>query len=236
MPRLTETPAWRALQTHHTEIAPDTLREFFAADSQRFTKFSLRQDDLLLDYSKNRVTEKTMGLLFDLAREADVEGWRAKMFACEPINSTENRAVLHVALRNRSGRPMKVDGADVTRQVNEVLAQMKGFCQSVHRGDWRGAKGDKITDIVNIGIGGSDLGPLMAVEALAPYRVAGITSHFVSNVDASHLHATLKKCKPETTLFIVASKTFTTQETLANARTARSWLTETLGDAAVAKH
>jgi glucose-6-phosphate isomerase len=236
MPRLTDLPAWSALSRHHAEIASATLRQLFAADPQRFAKFSLRQDDLLLDFSKNRVTEKTMGLLFDLAREADLEGWRGKMFAGEPINSTENRAVLHVALRNRSGRPIKVDGADVTPQVDEVLAQMKGFCQSVHGGDWRGAKGDKITDIVNIGIGGSDLGPLMAVEALAPYRVAGLNSHFVSNVDASHLHATLKKCKPETTLFIVASKTFTTQETLANARSARSWLTETLGDAAVAKH
>ncbi len=236
MPRLTETPAWRALQTHHTEIAPDTLREFFAADSQRFTKFSLRQDDLLLDYSKNRVTERTMGLLFDLARQADVEGWRDRMFAGDHINSTEDRAVLHVALRNRSGRPMLVDGTDVMPQVNSVLAQMKEFCQAVHSGAWRGGKGDKITDIVNIGIGGSDLGPLMAVEALAPYRVAGITSHFVSNVDASHLHGVLKRCKPETTLFIVASKTFTTQETLANARTARAWLVAELGDAVVAKH
>lgn len=236
MPRLTDLPAWHALTRHHAEIASATLRQLFAADPQRFAKFSLRQDDLLLDYSKNRVNEKTMGLLFDLAREADVEGWRARMFAGEPINSTENRAVLHVALRNGSGRPMSVGGADVMPQVNEVLAQMKAFCRSVHEGEWRGAKGDKITDIVNIGIGGSDLGPLMAVEALAPYRVAGIASHFVSNVDASHLHAALKKCKPETTLFIVASKTFTTQETLANARTARAWLTETLGDEAVAKH
>ena len=236
MPRLTDLPAWHALSRHHAEIAPATMRELFAADSQRFGKFSLRQDDLLLDYSKNRVTEKTMGLLFDLAREADVEGWRAKMFAGEAINSTENRAVLHVALRNRSGHPMKVDGADVMPQINEVLAQMNAFCASIHGGEWRGAKGDKITDIVNIGIGGSDLGPLMAAEALAPYRVPGITSHFVSNVDASHLHATLKKCKPETTLFIVASKTFTTQETLANARTARDWLTKILGDDAVAKH
>jgi glucose-6-phosphate isomerase len=236
MPSLTDLPAWLALSRHHAEIAPATMRELFAADPQRFAKFSLRQDDLLLDYSKNRVTEQTMCLLFDLAREADVEGWRAKMFAGEAINNTENRAVLHVALRNRSSRPMTIAGVDVMPQVNEVLAQMKAFCASVHDGQWRGAKGDKITDIVNIGIGGSDLGPLMAVEALAPYRVTGITSHFVSNVDASHLHATLNKCKADTTLFIVASKTFTTQETLANARTARDWLTKSLGDDAVAKH
>jgi glucose-6-phosphate isomerase len=236
MPRLTEMPAWHALSRHHADIAPKTLREMFSADPSRFAKFSASQDDLLLDYSKNRVTEETLSLLLDLARQSDVEGWREKMFAGEHINFTEDRAVLHVALRNRSGRPMKIDGADVMPQVNAVLAQMKEFCGAVHSGAWKGAKGDKITDIVNIGIGGSDLGPLMAAEALAPYKVPGLTSHFVSNVDASHLHATLKRCKPETTLFIVASKTFTTQETLANARSARAWLVETLGDAAVAKH
>ncbi len=236
MPSLTDLPAWHALSRHHAEIAPVTMRALFAADPDRFAKFSLRQDDLLLDYSKNRVTDKTMGLLFDLAREADVEGWRARMFAGEAINSTENRAVLHVALRNRSGRPMKVGGSDVMPLVNGVLAQMKDFCAAIHGGAWRGAAGDKITDIVNIGIGGSDLGPLMAAEALAPYRIAGITSHFVSNVDASHLHATLKTCQPATTLFIIASKTFTTQETLANARTARDWLTKEMGDDAVPSH
>jgi glucose-6-phosphate isomerase len=236
MTSLTEMPAWRALQRHHAEIAPKTLRALFAADPDRFAKFSVRQDDLLLDYSKNRVTEETLSLLLDLAQEADVEGWRAKMFAGDHINSTEDRAVLHVALRNRSGRPMIVDGADVMPQIQAVLDQMKEFCRAVHSGSWTGAKGDKITDIVNIGIGGSDLGPLMAVEALAPYQVDGITSHFVSNVDASHLHAALRTCRPETTLFIVASKTFTTQETLANARSARAWLVKSLGDDAVAKH
>jgi len=168
MPRLTEMPAWRALQRHHADIAPRTLRELFSADPSRFGKFSLTQDDLLLDYSKNRVTEETLSLLLDLARESDVEGWREKMFAGAHINSTEDRAVLHVALRNRSGRPMKIDGLDVMPLVEGVLAQMKEFCGGVHSGSWKGAKGDKITDIVNIGIGGSDLGPLMAVEALEP--------------------------------------------------------------------
>ncbi len=236
MQKLTTTAAWKALADHYRTIETLPLRQLFTEDPGRFTKFSLCQDDLLLDYSKNRVTEQTMGFLFDLARQADVEGWRAKMFAGEHINTTEDRAVLHVALRNRSDRPMMAGGSDVMPQIRGVLAQMKQFCNSVHSGEWLGAKGDKIADIVNIGIGGSDLGPLMAVEALAPYRVAGVTSHFVSNVDASHLHQVLKKCKPETTLFIVASKTFTTQETLANARSARAWLTKTLGDDAVAKH
>jgi glucose-6-phosphate isomerase len=236
MTRLTEMSAWQALRRHHADVAPLTLRQLFAADPDRFAAFSARQDDLLLDYSKNRVTGETMALLFDLARQSDVEGWRDRMFAGQHINSTEDRAVLHVALRNRSARPMMVDGADVMPQVQAVLAQMKEFCDAVHSGAWRGAKGDRITDIVNIGIGGSDLGPLMAVEALAPYRVEGISSHFVSNVDASHLHAVLQKCRPETTLFVVASKTFTTQETLANARSARAWLVKDLGDAAVAKH
>ena len=236
MPRLTDLPAWHALSRHHAEIAPKTLRELFSADSSRFAKFSVSQDDLLLDYSKNRVTQETMSLLLDLARQSDVEGWREKMFAGAHINFTEDRAVQHVALRNCSGQAIQVDGADVRPQIEAVLAQMKEFCGAVHSGAWRGGKGDKITDIVNIGIGGSDLGPLMAVEALAPYRVNDISSHFVSNVDASHLHLVLQTCKPETTLFIIASKTFTTQETLANARSARAWLVRSLGDDVVAKH
>jgi len=236
MQRLTELPAWQALKRHHVDVAPQSMRSLFAGDAGRFERFSLRQDDLLLDYSKNLVTAETMSLLFDLARQSDLEGWRTKLFAGEPINVTENRAVLHMALRNRSDRPMPVDGKDVMPQVRGVLAQMRSFCGAIHDGSWRGAEGDPITDIVNIGIGGSDLGPYMACEALTPFRRAGITSHFVSNVDASHLHMALSRCKPQTTLFIVASKTFTTQETLANAHTARAWLVENLGDAAVAKH
>jgi glucose-6-phosphate isomerase len=236
MQRLTELPAWQALKRHHAEVANLSLRQQFAEDPDRFTRFSLRQDDLLLDYSKNLVTPQTMQLLFDLAKQSDLEGWRAKLFAGEAVNSTENRAVLHMALRNRSDRPMQVDGKDVMPQVRAVLNQMRAFCGAVHDGSWKGAEGDRITDIVNIGIGGSDLGPYMAAEALTPFKRAGITSHFVSNVDGSHLHLALSRCKPQTTLFIVASKTFTTQETLANARTARAWLVETLGEAAVAKH
>jgi glucose-6-phosphate isomerase len=228
MQRLTELPAWQALKRHHAEIAATSMRALFAADAGRFYRFSLRLDDLLLDYSKNLVTAETMRLLFDLARQSNLESWREKLFAGEPINVTENRAVLHMALRNRADRPMKVAGRDVMPDVRAVLEQMRGFCARVHASD--------ITDIVNIGIGGSDLGPYMACEALMPFKRPGLCSHFVSNVDGSHLHMALKRCRPETTLFIVASKTFTTQETLANARTARAWLVEALGEKAVAEH
>jgi glucose-6-phosphate isomerase len=228
MRRLTELPAWQALERHHAEIAAKSMRALFAADPGRFERFSLRQDDLLLDYSKNVVTAETMQLLFDLALQSDLEGWRDRLFAGEPINVTENRAVLHMALRNISDRPMRVAGKDVMPEVRGVLGQMRAFCAKIHA--------SSITDIVNIGIGGSDLGPYMACEALTPFKRPGITSHFVSNVDGSHLHMALKRCRPETTLFVVASKTFTTQETLANARTARAWLVQSLGEDAVAEH
>jgi glucose-6-phosphate isomerase len=219
-------PAWSKLTRHHAEMAPVSLRALFSNDPERFPRFSLRLDDLLFDYSKNLVTAETMTYLMELARQSNIEEWRRRMFAGEPINNTENRAVRHVVLRDPDAPP----------EVKAVLGQMRRFCSSVHGGDWRGAKGDKITDIVNIGIGGSDLGPYMAAEALTPYRVPGISCHFVSNVDASHLHMALRKCRPETTLFIVASKTFTTQETLANARSAREWLVDGLDEAAVAQH
>jgi len=236
MPRLKDLPAWSALQSHHTRLQPFALRQAFADDPGRFQRFSVTLDDLLLDYSKNLVTAETMGLLADLARQSEVEEWRSRMFAGEPINNTEDRAVLHVALRNLSDRPMSIAGQDVMGQVRSVREQMRRFCEAVHGGQWRGATGKTITDIVNIGIGGSDLGPYMATEALTPYKRPGITSHFVSNVDASHLLLALRRCKPESTLFVVASKTFTTQETLANARTARAWLVGALGEEAVAKH
>jgi glucose-6-phosphate isomerase len=236
MTSLTELPAWRALSRHHADNSSLSLRALFAADPERFQRFSLRQDDLLLDYSKNLITEETRSLLLDLARQSDLEGWRARLFDGEPINVTEHRPVLHMALRNRSDRPMQVAGVDVMPQVRAVLEQMRRFCDAIHDGSWRGASGEAITHIVNIGIGGSDLGPLMAVEALKPYQRSGITSLFVSNVDGSHLYQALRQCRPETTLFIVASKTFTTQETLANARSARDWLVESLGEPAVAKH
>ena len=235
--RLTESPAWRALAEHSAEVRDVTILSLFS-DEKRFERLSRRHEDLFLDFSKNRVQDKTLKLLFALARQADVEGWRDRMFAGEKINGTENRAVLHVALRNRSNRPILVDGQDVMPEVNAVLAKMRGFTDRVRSGAWTGFTGKRITDIVNIGIGGSDLGPVMVTEALRPYWQEGLRAHFVSNVDGTHLVETVKPLDPETTLFIVASKTFTTQETLMNARSARAWLLERLGgDArAVAKH
>ncbi len=232
-----ELPAWKQLQTHFAEIAPVHMRDLFREDPARFTKFSRSFQDILLDFSKNRITEKTFGLLLDLARQADVPGWAAKMFAGEKINTTENRAVLHVALRNRSNRPILVDGTDVMPEVNAVLEHMRMFTDSIRRGTWRGYTGQPITDVVNIGIGGSDLGPVMATEALKPYSKRDLHVHFVSNVDGTHIAETLRLCRPETTLFIVASKTFTTQETLTNAHSARKWFLEFAGDVShVAKH
>jgi glucose-6-phosphate isomerase len=237
MPLMTELPAYAALVSHYDTVKDLHMREMFAADPGRFEKFSLRLGDILFDYSKNRMTEKTMALLLELARQAGVEARRDAMFAGEKINRTEDRAVLHVALRNRANRPILVDGADVMPEVNRVLTQMRDFCAKVHSGAWTGYTGKKITDVVNIGIGGSDLGPQMATLALAHYAVPGITAHFVSNVDGTHLAETFKRISPETTLFIIASKTFTTLETMANAHTARDWFLATAGDeAAVAKH
>ncbi|MBF0129918.1 MAG: glucose-6-phosphate isomerase [Alphaproteobacteria bacterium] len=236
MASLTQTPAWKALKTHYESVKAVHMREMFAQDPKRFESFSARLGDILLDYSKNRLTAETLRLLLQLARERDVEGWRDRMFSGEVINTTEGRAVLHVALRNRSNRPIRVGGEDVMPRVNAVLAKMKGFCEAVRSGAWKGATGQRITDIVNIGIGGSDLGPVMISEALRPYHHPEIRPHFVSNVDGTHIAETCKKLNPETTLFIVASKTFTTQETLTNAKSARSWLVEKLGDAAVARH
>jgi glucose-6-phosphate isomerase len=233
----TQREAWKALAAHHKEIAPLHLRDLFKQDPQRFDKFSLRFNDILLDFSKNRITEKTMALLFDLARESDLKGWTEKMFTGQKINTTEDRAVLHVALRNRSNRPILVDGKDVMPEVNAVLAHMRQFSEAIRSGAWKGYTGKAITDVVNIGIGGSDLGPVMATEALRPYSKPGLRVHFVSNVDGTHIVETLKKCAPETTLFIVASKTFTTQETLTNAHTARDWFLKSAKDVAhVAKH
>jgi glucose-6-phosphate isomerase len=234
---LTSSAAWRALERHAGDMAEVHLRDLFAADPGRFDSFSLRLDDLLLDYSKNRITGETRSLLLELARAADLEGWRARMFAGEKINITEHRAVLHVALRNRSNRPILVDGQDVMPAVNAVLARMRAFTERVRGGAWRGHTGQTITDFVNIGIGGSDLGPLMVCEALKPYHRQDFRPHFVSNVDGAHLVHTLERLDPARTLFIVASKTFTTQETMTNAASARAWLQEKLGaDADVARH
>lgn len=234
---LTKTEAWQALKTHFDKVESVHMRDLFAADPQRFDKFSVHFNDILLDYSKNRVTEETMHLLFKLAREANVSGWTRRMFSGEHINFTEDRAVLHFALRNRSNTPIYVDGKDVMPEVNEVLERMRRFCIKVHTGIWKGHTGKRITDVVNIGIGGSDLGPLMVTEALKPYARGDIQVHYVSNVDGTHVAEQIKKLDPETTLFIVSSKTFTTQETLTNAHTARRWLVENLRDeSAVAKH
>ena len=238
MPNLTSSPAWVALSKHKDEIAKTTMRELFANDPQRFVKMSLEACGIFVDYSKHRTTEETLKLLLGLAKQADVESWRDRMFAGEKINGTEGRAVLHVALRNRSNTPIVVDGADVMPDVNGVLAKMRVFTDRVRSGDWKGHTGKTITDIVNIGIGGSDLGPVMATEALRPYWKDGLDVHFVSNVDGTHVAETLKHLDPERTLFIVASKTFTTQETLTNAKSARTWLLSKPGfdPSAVAKH
>jgi glucose-6-phosphate isomerase len=237
MSRLTESPAWKALVAHRAEMDQTNIRALFAADPKRFDKFSLRLDDLLFDYSKNRITEQTMTRLLALAEQADLPRQIAAMFAGEKLNGTEGRAVLHVALRNRSHRPILVDGRDVMPEVNRVLGQMRDWVSAVQSGSWKGYTGKAITDIVNIGIGGSDLGPVMASEALRPYWKPGLGAHFVSNIDGTHLVETLRRVNPETVIFCVASKTFTTQETMTNAKSARAWLLEQLHDeAAVARH
>ncbi|MCE3247687.1 MAG: glucose-6-phosphate isomerase [Geminicoccaceae bacterium] len=237
MSALTGSAAWQALGRHAGAMASVHLRELFANDPERFACLSLRSDDLLLDFSKNRITDETLRLLLDLARQADVAGWRDRMFAGDRINTTEQRAVLHTALRNRSNRPVAVDGKDVMPAVNTVLAQMRDFSGRVREGAWRGHAGQTITDVVNLGIGGSDLGPLMVCEALRPYQRSDLRPHFVSNVDGAHLVHTLEGLDPARTLFVVASKTFTTQETMTNAASARAWLVERLGDErAVGRH
>jgi glucose-6-phosphate isomerase len=237
MTTVSQTPAWKALEAHHKTIASKHMRDMFAEDPKRFEKMSLRFNDILFDFSKNRITDETLRLLLDLARQANLQEWIDKMFSGEKINITEDRAVLHVALRNRSKRPIKVDGKDVMPEVNAVLAHMREFTEAIRSGQWTGYTGKAITDVVNIGIGGSDLGPVMATEALKPYSKEGLRVHFVSNVDGTHIAETLKKLNPETALFIVASKTFTTQETLTNAQSAKDWFLKTAKDEkAVAKH
>jgi glucose-6-phosphate isomerase len=237
MPSLTGSPAWKALQAHQAKMQDVAMHDLFAQDPARFKRFSLQLGDLVLDYSKNRITAETVTLLLDLARQAGLEDLRAAMFAGEKINLTEDRAVLHVALRNRSNRPILVDGRDVMPDVNRVLEKMRSFTERVRSGQWLGHTGKAITDVVNIGIGGSDLGPQMAVLALGHYVKPGMHFHFVSNVDGTHLAETLKGLSPETTLFLVASKTFTTQETMANAHSARDWFLASARDPrAVSRH
>ncbi|NOR70130.1 MAG: glucose-6-phosphate isomerase [Methylomarinum sp.] len=237
MSSLTDSAIWHELQNHFSEVADLQMRDMFDNDPHRFDKFSLYFDDILFDYSKNRITDKTLPLLFKLAKQRKLATKIEAMFAGEKINQTEDRAVLHTALRNRSNRSIMVDGRDVNGDVNRVLDKMRVFCDAVHSGSWRGFTGKVITDVVNIGIGGSDLGPKMVVRALQPYSTGNIQTHFVSNVAQADLLATLNKLNPETTLFLIASKTFTTQETMTNALSARTWLVESLSDQnAVNKH
>ena len=236
MSALTASPAWQALARHHQAVRDVHLRSLFEKDPKRFERFSLRFEDWLVDLSKNRITDETLGLLVALAEQARLKDEIEAMFTGQKINRTEGRAVLHVALRNRSSRPIHVDGKDVMPEVNAVLGKMRVFTEKVRSGAWTGATGKPITDVVNLGIGGSDLGPLMVCEALKHYARPDLRAHFVSNVDGTHLAETVKRLDPATALFIVASKTFTTQETLANARSAREWIVGRLGEAAVPKH
>ena len=231
----TSTAAWQALEAHKADNL--TIPQLFAENPNRFEQYSLNfADQILVDYSKNAINEKTLGLLRQLANECGLASATEAMFTGQKINRTENRAVLHTALRNRSNTPVLVDGKDVMPEVNAVLAKMKDFCERVISGEWKGYTGKAITDVINIGIGGSDLGPYMVTEALRPYK-NHLTMHFVSNVDGTHIAETLKKVNPETTLVLVASKTFTTQETMTNAHTARDWLLAAAKDeSAVAKH
>ena len=233
---LTSLSSYKNLEKHYDKIKGKHMRDMFAADVSRYDKFNLSLNDFYLDYSKNIIDEETMSLLFALAKERCLDKAIKAMFSGEKINTTEKRAVLHTALRNRGNAPVYVDGSDVMPMINAVLDKMEKFSNRVISGDFKGATGKAITDVVNIGIGGSDLGPVMVVEALKKYRKPNINPHFVSNIDGTHIVETLKKLDPETTLFIIASKTFTTQETLTNARTAREWLVKALGEDAVRHH
>ncbi|MFA8341788.1 MAG: glucose-6-phosphate isomerase [Rhodothermaceae bacterium] len=223
----TKTDSWKKLESHFTEIKEKRMTDLFSADPERAEKFSIDFNDLHFDFSKNRIEEKTLQLFNELFTEIDLKDSIEKYFSGDVINETEKRAVLHTALRNRSNKAVMVDGADVMPAVNEVLDKMKNFSDKVINGEWKGYTGKPIENIVNIGIGGSDLGPVMVTEALKPYKKENIETHFVSNVDGSHIAETLKKVNPETTLFLVASKTFTTQETMTNAESAKKWFLET---------
>ncbi|MBT3011475.1 MAG: glucose-6-phosphate isomerase [Candidatus Thiodiazotropha sp. (ex Lucina pensylvanica)] len=237
MTEINQTDEWMALEKHWSEVEPLQMRDLFQQGPERAEQMSIRQCGIMLDYSKNRINARSMNLLLELAQAVDVDGWRRRMFSGERLNITENRAVLHVALRNRSNQPIWFDGEDVMPSVNAVLQRMEAFSESVRCGDWKGYTGKPISDVVNIGIGGSNLGPLMVCEALKPYQKPDLRMHFVSNVDGTHIVDTVSALDPETTLFIIASKTFTTQETLTNAVTARKWLLDELHDeAAVARH
>ena len=233
----TRSRTWSKLNDHHRKIKDVKMKDLFASDSERFNRFHLQFKDILVDYSKNRITDETLRLLLELAQEVGVKKAVKDMFTGEKINETEDRAVLHVALRNRKNSPIYVDGQNVMPQVNAVLQKMEGFTKKIRSGDWKGYRGGRITDIVNIGIGGSDLGPVMVTEALRPYADKELAVHFVSNIDGTHITETLKNLNPATTLFLIASKTFTTQETMTNAFRARDWFLKEAGDSGhVARH
>ncbi|HEX2622831.1 MAG TPA: glucose-6-phosphate isomerase, partial [Phototrophicaceae bacterium] len=237
MSALTTSSAWKALEAHYQQISNVHMRDLFARDSGRFERFSLHFGDILFDFSKNRITEETLVLLLGLALQSDLSQHIEGMFSGKKINVTEDRAVLHIALRNRSNRPILVDGVDVMPEVNRVLGKMRNFSEAVRSGAWKGYTGKSITDVVNIGIGGSDLGPKMVTLALAHYTKPDLQLHFVSNVDGTDLAETVKRLNSETTLFLIASKTFTTQETMMNAHSARDWfLSSAKNESAVAKH
>ena len=231
-----KTKAWKKLESHYKHFRKVEMKDLFACDADRAKKFSVNLEAMYVDYSKNRINDRTMKLLLNLARECDLENKIKAMFKGDKINVTERRPVLHIALRNRANTPIYVDGKNVMPQINEVLAKMKKFSDAVRFGEFKGQTGKKLTNIVNIGIGGSDLGPVMACEALRKYWARDINCYFISNIDGTACAEVLNKVDPETTLFIVASKTFTTIETLTNARTCRKWLVDALGEHAVAKH
>ena len=236
--RFTDLPAYSQLQDHYNELKDRHLRDLFADELDRFATFTRQFEDILLDFSKNRITDETLSLLLQLAQQAGLTEAIGKMFSGDAINQTEGRAVLHVALRNRSNTPILVGGKDVMPEINDVLARMKSFTERVRSGAWTGYTGAAITDVVNIGIGGSDLGPVMVTEALKPYADdQKLRVHFVSNIDGTHVYETLQTVRPETTLFLIASKTFTTQETMTNAQTARQWFLDNGGpENDIAKH
>ncbi len=237
MTKIIDSNEWQDLKKHFDDIKNVQMRDLFKDDEQRFEKFHLALDDFLFDFSKNRINDKTLGLLNKLAIKADVEGWRAKQFSGEKINTTEDRAVLHTALRSQDNNPVVVDGVDIKPEVKKVLKQVESFSNSINDGSWKGFTGKKINTIVNIGIGGSDLGPAMVCKALQPFSHKDLHIHFVSNVDGADLALTLEQCDPETTLFIVASKTFTTQETMTNAFSARHWfLNHAKNNDAISQH
>jgi len=230
MSTLTQSITWKALDEHFKEIRQSHMRDMFAEDPQRFDKFSLKLNDILFDYSKNIINSQTMEQLYQLADDCEIGKWINRMFEGQPINSSENRAVLHTALRNKSGRPVLLDGQDIMPAVFEEQERVKKLAEAIRTRSWRGYYNQPITDVVNIGIGGSNLGPLMVTEALRPYSLHDLNIHYVSNIDENHINDTLEKLNPATTFFIIASKSFTTQDTMVNAETARQWHINKVGD------